>query len=101
MRQIAVRLGGSYHNGNEKHISTLALKLISQTAGASRLERLTRREYALIACGLGACIFALLPLALQLFGTAWTPGVSASARNGRSSDKPSRVAAPTVAAGTG
>ena len=43
-----------------------------------RLEKLTRREYALIACGLGSTILALLPLLLHLAGTRWTPGVPAA-----------------------
>ncbi|MFL5332121.1 MAG: hypothetical protein ACJ8H8_02850, partial [Geminicoccaceae bacterium] len=38
-------------------------------------ERLTRREYALIACGLGASVLALLPVLLHAFGTRWRPGV--------------------------
>ena len=37
-------------------------------------KKLTRREYALIACGAGAAVLAGLPLALMLFGTAWRPG---------------------------
>jgi hypothetical protein len=38
-------------------------------------EQLTRREYALIACGLGASILALLPVLLHHLGTSWKPGV--------------------------
>ena len=98
LRQIAIRLGGVYHDGNTQHISSELLSAISASGETSAIERLTRREYALIACGLGACIFAFLPLALQLFGTAWTPGVSASPRlQDRRSDKPSRVSAEAVA----
>ncbi len=42
-------------------------------------ERLTRREYALIACGLGAAMLAFLPVLLHYFGTRWRPGVRISA----------------------
>ena len=70
-----MRLGGTYHNGNEKHISTATLKLLTQTAGASPLERLTRREYALLASAAGALIYAVLPFLLHAAGTRYRPGV--------------------------
>jgi hypothetical protein len=38
-------------------------------------DRLTKREYALIAIATGSGILAFLPLALQFFGTGWNPGV--------------------------
>jgi len=76
LRQIAVRLGGVYHNGNDKHLSTSLLTEITMSGRDSRFERLTLREYALAACGLGATIYALLPLLLHAWGTAWTPGVT-------------------------
>ena len=41
----------------------------------SAFERLTRREYALIACGLGGGMLAFLPVLLHRFGTRWRPGV--------------------------
>jgi Ca-activated chloride channel family protein len=75
LRQIAIRLGGVYHDGNEKHVSSDVLQTIAQSGETSAIEKLTRREYALIACALGATILALLPLALQRFGTRWSPGV--------------------------
>ncbi len=43
--------------------------------GQGVMERLTRREYALIACAAGAAVLALLPLLLHLLGTSWRPGV--------------------------
>jgi Ca-activated chloride channel family protein len=75
LRQLAVRLGGTYHNGNEKHLSTVLLRDISFVEGQGMVDRLTRREYALIACGSGASVLALLPLLLHLAGTSWRPGV--------------------------
>lgn len=76
LKQIAARLGGSFHNGNEQH---LASSLIAATTGLdeqSVFERLGRREYALIASGLGALLLALLPVLLHFFGTSWRPGTS-------------------------
>ena len=74
LKQIAARLGGSFHDGNGKHLSS---SLIASTAGLeeqSLFEKLTLREYALIACAAGALILGLLPLLLHFFGTAWSPG---------------------------
>jgi hypothetical protein len=41
-------------------------------------EQLTRREYALLACGLGGTVLALLPMLLHYWGTRWRPGVHAA-----------------------
>jgi Ca-activated chloride channel family protein len=80
LRHVAVRLGGTYHNGNEKHLATDLLRQISAGRSRSVFERLTRREYAMIACGSGAGVLALLPLLLHFFGTGWRPGVAVSAQ---------------------
>ncbi len=77
----ALRLGGTYHNGNDKHLPTDVLRQITLFAQHSPFEKLTRREYALIACGLGAAVLALLPLALHLAGTRWQPGVPTRRQN--------------------
>jgi Ca-activated chloride channel family protein len=74
LRQVAVRLGGTYHNGNDKQLPTDLLNRITANPGQSVFDKLTRREYALIACTTGAGILAFLPLALQFGGTRWRPG---------------------------
>jgi Ca-activated chloride channel family protein len=74
--QIAIRLGGVYHDGNERHISSEILRTIAQSGESANVDKLTRREYALLACALGATVIALLPLALQRLGTTWRPGVN-------------------------
>ncbi len=74
LRQIAARLGGTFHNGNDRH---LASSLISDAMGLeseSLFEKLTLRDYALIACAAGALALGLLPLLLHFFGTRWRPG---------------------------
>ncbi len=83
LRQIAVRLGGIYHDGNTKHIPTATLNQLTVIPRKSAFEKLTRREYALIACGLGAAILAFLPVLLHRFGTRWRPGVRVAATTGR------------------
>jgi len=94
LRQVAVRLGGVYHNGNDKHLPTDLLKQITFTGGSGVFEKLTRREYALICCGLGAAVLALLPLALHYAGTRWSPGVPARSSIG----EPSGVSRPVAGA---
>jgi len=75
LRQMAVRLRGNYHNGNEKQIPTDLVTSLTQIPEKTVFERLTRREYALIASVAGGMILGLLPLLLHWFGTGWVPGV--------------------------
>jgi Ca-activated chloride channel family protein len=79
LRQIATRLNGTYFDANEKHLPTDLLNRLTIIPRVSPFEKLTRREYALIACGAGATVLAFLPLLLRHFGTAWRPGVGAGA----------------------
>ena len=76
LRQTAVRLGGFYHNGNEKHLGTDLLKQLTASKKESPFEKLTLREYALLACAVGATVLSLLPMLLHYFGTSWKPGVN-------------------------
>lgn len=75
LRQIAARLGGTYHDGNQKHLGSELLAQLTIIPRKSAFERLTRREYALLACGLGAAVLAFLPVLLHYRGTRWRPGV--------------------------
>ena len=75
LRQIAARLNGTYHDANEKHLPSDLLSRLTAIPRKSAFERLTRREYALIASGLGASVLAILPVLLRSFGTRWRPGV--------------------------
>lgn len=75
LRQIAGRLQGTYHNGNENHLGTALIKEIAASQSKSADERLTLRDLALLACSVGAAIYALLPLLLHFLGSLWNPGV--------------------------
>jgi len=80
LRQIAARLGGAFHNGNEKHLAT---SLVAEAFGIEDegvFEKLTRREYAMIASLAGAALLALLPVLLHFLGTAWRPGTAPGER---------------------
>jgi Ca-activated chloride channel family protein len=81
LKQIAARLSGSFHDGNEKQIAT---SLIAEVTGASNDEpwqKLTRREYALMACAAGAGLMALLPILLHYLGTRFRPGLARTKEN--------------------
>lgn len=82
LRQVAARLGGIYHNGNEKQIGTDIVRAVTAVERPSRFEQLTRREYALLACLVGALSYALLPVLLHAAGTAWRPGVQSDSAAG-------------------
>jgi len=84
LRQIALRLGGVFHNGNQKHLSSATIRQLSEGARKTEIEQLTRREYALICVGVGAALLALIPALLHLLGTRWRPGTPDPARSGKS-----------------
>jgi Ca-activated chloride channel family protein len=78
LRQIALRLGGTFHDGNQNQLPSETILTLTEVQSEDPFEQLTRREYALIACGLGAAGLAFLPVLLQMFGTSWRPGVRTS-----------------------
>jgi Ca-activated chloride channel family protein len=75
LRQIALRLGGVYHDGNEKHLPTETLMELTKVENESPFDKLSKREYALAAVTLGGLTLAGLPILLLLSGTVWRPGV--------------------------
>ena len=96
LKQVATRLRGTYHDGNQKHLPTDLLRDITALESESAFKRLSRREYALIAVGVSVSFLAAMPWLLQAFGTAYRPGVPASA--GRFSGRKA-VSRPLVTAG--
>lgn len=87
LKQIAARLGGTYHDGNAFHIGTGLIASAMGREDEDVFQRLTRREYALIACAAGAATLAFLPLLLQAFGTRWRPGASKRAASAQGPGK--------------
>jgi Ca-activated chloride channel family protein len=81
LRQIAARLSGAYHDGNEKQLPSALVLDATGIEAEDVFEKLSRREYALIAAIAGAAILGALPMLLTAFGTRWRPGRS-SARAG-------------------
>ncbi len=74
LKQVAIRLRGVYHDGNQKHLPSELLRDITTPEAESAFKKLSRREYALAAVTLGALVFSLLPVALHHFGTSYRPG---------------------------
>lgn len=74
LRQMANRLQGIYHNGNQKHLtSQIVSKLIEQPEDDDQAAW-TRREWSIMAVVTGSSIFALLPILLHYFGTGYRSG---------------------------
>jgi Ca-activated chloride channel family protein len=70
LQRVATSLLGAYHNVNEKHLDTAALgDLVVPLALPST--GLTLAQWAVLAMVLGAIINALIPVALEYFGTDW------------------------------
>jgi Ca-activated chloride channel family protein len=74
LRQIATRLGGDYHDANTKLVPTATLSGLGTLQTDDPTDRLTRREWALIAVGISTLILSLLPLLLRYLGTSFHPG---------------------------
>lgn len=75
LRQVATRLHGVYHDGNLRQIPSDVVREITETAEGADRDKLTLREYALLAIAAGAALLAGLPLLLHYLGTSWQPGV--------------------------
>ena len=78
LRQLANRLGGIYHNGNQKHLSASVINRLSRSRDQQGLDQWTRREWALAAIVSGCFLFAILPILLHYFGTGYRPGTRLS-----------------------
>ncbi len=73
LRKVATDLMGSYTDVNDKHLPTTALGDLVVTAPLGR-RGLTLAEWATLAMALGATIYALIPIALEFFGSDWKAG---------------------------
>lgn len=67
LKVLAARLGGIYHNGNEKHLPTHVLDALSLTSPRRR-GGMTQRTIGLASAAAGSSILALLGPALVLAG---------------------------------
>ncbi len=83
LRQVAIRLGGEFHNGNKRHVPSDVLAAAASDSRKPLIERLTLREYALLAIAFGAAILAGLQPLLHYLGTQWRPGIAVVRDRGR------------------
>jgi len=74
LRQVAARLRGAYHDGNEKHLPSPSLNALAQTLPMREEKETGRRELAIGATVVGAALLALIPVALAFAGSSWRPG---------------------------
>jgi Ca-activated chloride channel family protein len=80
LKQVAIRLRGVYHDGNQKHLPSDLLRDITALEAEGTFKKLTRREYALAAMAIGAATLAALPWALHFVGTSRRPSRRPSRR---------------------
>jgi Ca-activated chloride channel family protein len=73
LQTVASALGGTYVDVNEKHLPTSALGDLVVTVPPPH-RGLTLEELAVLAMVLGAAILALIPVALEYFGSDWKVG---------------------------
>jgi len=70
LRRLATELKGTYEDVNEKHLSTAALGDLVVMAPLPQ-RGLNLAQLAVLAMVVGAAIFAMIPVALEFFGTDW------------------------------
>jgi len=75
LRQIAVRLKGVYHNGNDRHLPTELIQRLTTSANGEETFSWGVREWALAVLVISALLLNIIPLVLHHFGTTWQPGI--------------------------
>jgi Ca-activated chloride channel family protein len=75
LRQVANRLHGIYHNGNQNHLTSQVISRLTRNNRPSEPAKWTRREWALAAIAFGAGVYSALPILLCYFGSRWQVGV--------------------------
>lgn len=80
LSQLARRLGGTYHNGNLKHVPSEMLKRLLAPDETSEKFKVNLRVLAMIVLAAGTTLICLLPVLLDYFGSAWKPVPKAAVR---------------------
>lgn len=91
MSQLARRIGGNYHNGNQRQVpSELLRRLLVADERKDKLQ-FNLRTLALLALAAGAGVICLLPLLLDRLGSAWKPVAIASEQRTTSLRRPMEI----------
>jgi Ca-activated chloride channel family protein len=77
LSQLARRLGGRFFDCNTRQIPSDALRKINSEDPAASKWRTDRRMIAIIVLAVSSTVLCLLPILLELFGSAWRPRVPA------------------------
>lgn len=75
LRQIAIRLKGYYHNGNENHLPSELLRRLTLASEGSNSGLWNLKTWAMLLMTVSAVILTMIPLLLHYFGTSWQPGI--------------------------
>jgi len=75
LRQIAVRLKGVYHNGNDKHLPSELLRKLTLSAEGQERSFWTLRQLALTILLATTSLLAFTPILLHYLGSPWLPGI--------------------------
>ena len=75
LERVAAALNGTYEDVNTKHLATSALGDLVVPMGLPE-SGLTLAQLAMLALVLGAFVYALIPPALEYFGSDWTVSVT-------------------------
>lgn len=71
LRQVASRLRGVYHDGNEKHLPSQELAALSKLLPLQDETEKGKRELSIAAVSAGAALLSGLPMALAMAGSRW------------------------------
>jgi Ca-activated chloride channel family protein len=74
LHQLATRLRGVYHDGNEKHLPSETFTSLAEAVPMRADDKIGKREFALASVAFGGIMLTGVPVALALFGTNWKPG---------------------------
>jgi len=97
LRRLATELKGSYYDVNEKHLETAALGDLVVTAPLSQ-RGLSLAQLAVLAMVAGAAMCALIPVALEFFGSDWRVEAAVSRSDVPPPSSPSQAARPAARA---
>lgn len=92
LRRLATELKGSYEDVNEQHLATTALGDLVVTMPLPQ-RGLSLAQLAVLAMVSGAAILALIPVALEFFGSDWKVAKSAQDRGISAPENPEVLAA--------